>query len=167
LAKEYDLGAMLLFDIGVVRGLGYYTGIVFEAFDEKKDFRAILGGGEYNNLIKDLGGDDLPAVGFGMGDTVLLEILKAKKLLPIFENDSVFLATVGDCYLDAVKIKNKLIKKGINVDLNISSKNLSKQFQYAESKGINTVYIIAENDLKKGIIVKKDLKTGKEEKIKA
>lgn len=154
-------------DLSIIRGLDYYTDIVFEAFDTKKEFRAILGGGEYNNLIKDLGGESLPAVGFGMGDTVLLEILKFKKLIPELINDTVFLATVGDCYIDAIKIKNKLISKGINVDLNISSKNLSKQFQYAESKGINTVYIIAENDLKKGIIVKKDLKTGKEEKIKA
>ncbi|MDD4352827.1 MAG: histidine--tRNA ligase [Candidatus Nanoarchaeia archaeon] len=154
-------------DLSIIRGLDYYTDIVFEAFDTKNEFRAIFGGGEYNNLIKDLGGDNLPAVGFGMGDTVLLELLKSKKLLPEFVNDSVFLATIGDCYKDALKIKNKLISKGINVDLNVSNKNLSKQFQYAESKGINTVYIIGEQDLKNGIIVKKDLKTGKEEKIKA
>jgi histidyl-tRNA synthetase len=157
----------LEFDLSIIRGLDYYTDIVFEAFDIKKEFRAVLGGGEYNNLIKDLGGEKLPAVGFGMGDTVLLEILKAKKLLPKIINDSVFLATIGDCYFDAIKIKNKLIKQGFNVDLNISSKNLSKQFQYAESKGINTVYIIAENDLKKGIITKKDLITGNEKRIKA
>ncbi|MFA5303996.1 MAG: histidine--tRNA ligase [Candidatus Nanoarchaeia archaeon] len=154
-------------DLSIIRGLDYYTDIVFEAFDTKKEFRAILGGGEYNNLIKDLGGEALPAVGFGMGDTVLLEILKSKKLIPKLTTDSVFLATVGDCYKDALKIKNKLIKKGISVDLNLSNKNLSKQFQYAESKGISTVYILGEQDLKNGIITKKDLKTGKEEKLKA
>jgi len=154
-------------DLSIIRGLDYYTDIVFEAFDTKREFRAILGGGEYNNLIKDLGGEALPAVGFGMGDTVLLEILKSKKLIPELANDSVFLATIGDCYKDALKIKNKLIKKGISVDLNLSNKNLSKQFQYAESKGISTVYILGEQDLKKGIITKKDLKTGKEEKLKA
>lgn len=157
----------LEFDLSIVRGLDYYTDIVFEAFDTKKEFRAIFGGGEYNNLIKDLGGEDLAAVGFGMGDSVLLEILKNKKLLPEFKNESAFLATIGDCYKDALKIKNMLIKKGISVELNLSSKSLSKQFQYAESKGISTVYIIGENDLSKGIITKKDLLTGKEEKIKA
>jgi histidyl-tRNA synthetase len=154
-------------DLSIIRGLDYYTDIVFEAFDSKKEFRAILGGGEYNNLIKDLGGEDLPAVGFGMGDTVLLEVLKSKKLIPEFINNSVFLATIGDCYKDALKVKNMLISKGFNADLNVSSKSLSKQFQYAESKGINTVYIIGEQDLKKGFIIKKDLKTGKEEKINA
>jgi len=162
LGSEY-----LELDLSIIRGLDYYTDIVFEAFDTKKEFRAILGGGEYNNLVKDFGGEDLPAVGLGMGDTVLLELLKSRKLLPEFKNDSVFLATIGDCYKDALKIKDKLISKGFKVDLNVSSKSLSKQFQYAESKGIETVYIIGENDLREGMITKKNLKTGKEEKIKA
>jgi histidyl-tRNA synthetase len=153
-------------DLSIIRGLDYYTDIVFEAFDSKKEFRALLGGGEYNNLINDLGGEDLPAVGFGMGDTVLLELLKSKNLLPNFLNNSVFLATIGDCYKDALKIKNMLISRGMNADLNVSAKSLSKQFQYAQSKGIDTVYIIGENDLKQGVITKKNLKTGKEEKIK-
>ena len=74
-------------DYRVIRGLAYYTGVVFEAFDRKGEFRAIAGGGRYDNLVKLISGGkvDLPALGFGMGDVVLLELLKERKLLPAFE----------------------------------------------------------------------------------
>lgn len=78
LASEYDLGAMLLFDIGVVRGLGYYTGIVFEAFDAERKFRALFGGGRYDNLLGDVGGSPMTAVGLGFGDVVIAELLADK-----------------------------------------------------------------------------------------
>lgn len=74
-------------DYRVIRGLAYYTGPVFEAFDRKGEFRAIAGGGRYDNLIKLISGGkvDLPALGFGMGDVVLTELLKARGLLPKFD----------------------------------------------------------------------------------
>ncbi len=152
-------------DLSIIRGLDYYTDIVFEAFDTKGEFRAILGGGEYNNLINDLGGEDLPAVGFGMGDTVLLELLKSKNLLPDKSAPFSFIATIGDCFNEAQKLQEKLISQGINADINISNKPLAKQLQLAESKGIEIVYIIGEKDLKDNKATKKNLKTGKEEKI--
>jgi histidyl-tRNA synthetase len=68
-------------DLSIVRGLAYYTGIVFELFDAKGELRAICGGGRYDNLLKDLGGVDLPALGFGMGDVVLSELLKDRGLM--------------------------------------------------------------------------------------
>ncbi len=75
-------------DYQVIRGLAYYTGVVFEAFDRKGEFRAIAGGGRYNNLVKLISGGkvDLPALGFGMGDVVLLELFKARGLLPKFDS---------------------------------------------------------------------------------
>ena len=75
-------------DYQVIRGLAYYTGVVFEAFDRKGEFRAIAGGGRYNNLVKLISGGkvDLPALGFGMGDVVLLELLKERGLLPKFDS---------------------------------------------------------------------------------
>ncbi len=83
------LGDFIKIDYHVIRGLAYYTGVVFEAFDRKGEFRAIAGGGRYNNLIKLISGGkvDLPALGFGMGDVVLLELLKARGLLPKFGAD--------------------------------------------------------------------------------
>ena len=70
------------FDLTIVRGLAYYTGIVFELFDQVGEFRAICGGGRYDNLLKSLGGADLPALGFGMGDVVIGELLRARGLMP-------------------------------------------------------------------------------------
>src|SRR5205807_9097581 len=74
-------------DYQVIRGLAYYTGVVFEAFDRKGEFRAIAGGGRYDKLVILMSANkvDLPALGFGMGDVVLLELLKARNLLPNFE----------------------------------------------------------------------------------
>ena len=76
-------------DYNVIRGLAYYTGAVFEAFDRKGEFRAIAGGGRYDNLVKLISGgrSDMPALGFGMGDVVLLELLKARALLPAFDQN--------------------------------------------------------------------------------
>ncbi|MFN9959034.1 MAG: ATP phosphoribosyltransferase regulatory subunit, partial [bacterium] len=71
------------FDLTIVRGLAYYTGIVFELFDATGEFRAICGGGRYDQLLASLGGADLPALCFGMGDVVLGELLRARGLMPV------------------------------------------------------------------------------------
>src|SRR6202022_3823680 len=71
----------LSLDLSIVRGLAYYTGIVFELFDRSGEFRAICGGGRYDSLLESLGGADMPALGFGMGDVVLGELLRAKGLM--------------------------------------------------------------------------------------
>ena len=68
----------LVFDISVIRGLSYYTGIVFECFDTQREFRAIFGGGRYDNLLTTIGGDPATAVGLGFGDVVVTELLKAR-----------------------------------------------------------------------------------------
>jgi len=75
--NDYGLGGFLKFDISIVRGLAYYTGIVFEAFDAKRKFRAIFGGGRYDNLLSALGGKQIPSVGLGFGDVVVAEILRS------------------------------------------------------------------------------------------
>lgn len=79
--EALGIAEWLRFDLTIVRGLAYYTGIVFELFDNVGEFRAICGGGRYDNLLKSLGGTDLPALGFGMGDVVLGELLKARGLM--------------------------------------------------------------------------------------
>ncbi len=81
-AEALGIADWITFDLTIVRGLAYYTGIVFELFDAVGEFRAICGGGRYDNLLASLGGSDLPALGFGMGDVVLGELLAARGLLP-------------------------------------------------------------------------------------
>nr|GMD90599.1 histidine--tRNA ligase, chloroplastic/mitochondrial [Ipomoea batatas] len=82
LAEKYGYSEWIQFDASVVRGLAYYTGIVFEGFDREGKLRAICGGGRYDKLLSTFGGDDLPACGFGFGDAVIVELLKEKGLVP-------------------------------------------------------------------------------------
>ncbi len=83
--EALGVGEFIRFDLTIVRGLAYYTGIVFELFDRAGEFRAICGGGRYDDLLKSLGGVDLPALGFGMGDVVLGELLRARGLMPAID----------------------------------------------------------------------------------
>ncbi|KAK1313829.1 Histidine--tRNA ligase [Acorus calamus] len=82
LAEDYGYSQWIVFDASVVRGLAYYTGIVFEAFDREGKLRAICGGGRYDRLLSVFGGEDIPACGFGFGDAVIVELLKEKGLVP-------------------------------------------------------------------------------------
>lgn len=83
------IGEWVTLDLSIVRGLAYYTGVVFELFDAKGELRAICGGGRYDDLLKAIGGTDLPALGFGMGDVVLGELLTERGLWPEPQQDAV------------------------------------------------------------------------------
>src|SRR6202453_2849216 len=122
-------------DYHVIRGLAYYTGVVFEAFDKKGDFRAIAGGGRYDNLVKLISGGktDLPALGFGMGDVVLLELLAARGLLPKFDSpiDAYCLIedeNLRDASLDLVQY---LREQGFAVEYPLTPAKSDKQFKRA------------------------------------
>lgn len=130
-------------DYGVVRGLAYYTGPVFEAFDRQGEFRAIAGGGRYDNLISLLSGGkvNLPALGFGMGDVVLLELLKARHRLPGFENavDAVCLIEAESFRPDSLKFIQHLRDAGISVEYSLTPTKPDKQFKRAQELGAVSV----------------------------
>ncbi len=131
-------------DYRVIRGLAYYTGVVFEAFDRKGEFRAIAGGGRYNNLVKliSAGKVDLPALGFGMGDVVLLELLKARNLLPKFDTHMDVYVLIEDESLRPASLKliHDLRGSGFAVDYPLIPTKADKQFKRAqELKVRNTV----------------------------
>jgi histidyl-tRNA synthetase len=123
-------------DYQVIRGLAYYTGVVFEAFDRKGEFRAIAGGGRYNNLVKLISGGkvDLPALGFGMGDVVLLELLKARGLLPKFDSPMDVFVLIEDESLRAISLKlvQDLRGAGQAVDYPLTPTKPDKQFRRAQ-----------------------------------
>jgi len=122
-------------DYKVIRGLAYYTGVVFEAFDRKGEFRAIAGGGRYNNLVKLISGGkvDLPALGFGMGDVVLLELLKARRLLPKFDSPMDVFVLIEDEALRPLSLKlvHDLRAAGYAVDYPLTPAKPDKQFKRA------------------------------------
>ena len=133
-------------DYHVIRGLAYYTGVVFEAFDRKGEFRAIAGGGRYDNLVKLISGGkvDLPALGFGMGDVVLLELLKARALLPRFVVvlDAFCLIEDESLRADSLKLIQDLRAAGLLVDYSLTPAKSDKQFKRAqELKAARTIKV--------------------------
>ena len=131
-----DLRDFVKIDYQVIRGLAYYTGVVFEAFDRKGEFRAIAGGGRYDNLVKLISGDkvNLPALGFGMGDVVLLELLKARGLLPKFDATTDVFVLVEDEALRSVSLKlvHDLRAAGYAVEYPLTPAKPDKQFKRAQ-----------------------------------
>jgi len=129
------LGDFIKIDYLVIRGLAYYTGPVFEAFSKKGEFRAIAGGGRYDNLIKLVSGGkaDLPALGFGMGDVVLLEVLKARGLLPPFDAQVDAFCIIEDESLrpDSLKLVHDLRAAGYTVEYSLTAAKPDKQFKRA------------------------------------
>lgn len=123
-------------DYHVIRGLAYYTGVVFEAFDKKGEFRAIAGGGRYDNLVKLISGGkvDLPALGFGMGDVVLLELLKSRGLLPKFDATTDVFVLIEDENLRAQSLKliQDLRAAGFAVEYSLAPAKPDKQFKRAQ-----------------------------------
>jgi histidyl-tRNA synthetase len=138
------LGDFVKIDYGVIRGLAYYTGPVFEAFDQRGEFRAIAGGGRYDNLVKLLSGGkvDLPCVGFGMGDVVLLELLKARGLLPKFDPTVDVFCLIEDESLrpETLRLAQELRAAGCVVDYALTPAKADKQFKRAlELNAVHTV----------------------------
>ncbi|MEY2408244.1 MAG: histidyl-tRNA synthetase [Verrucomicrobiota bacterium] len=129
------LGGYVKLDYNVIRGLAYYTGVVFEAFDRKGEFRAIAGGGRYDNLVNLMsdGKVNLPALGFGMGDVVLMELLKTRGLLPKFDAGLDVFVLIEDEALrpESLKLIQDLRTAGCAVDYSFTALKPDKQFKRA------------------------------------
>jgi histidyl-tRNA synthetase len=152
-------------DYHVIRGLAYYTGTVIEAFDVKGEFRAIAGGGRYDNLVKLISGGkvDLPALGFGMGDVVLLELLTARGLLPKFDaNVDVFVLIEDEKFRpQSLKLVQDLRTAGFAVEYPITPAKPDKQFKRSqELKAAFTAKLESDSTVKV-----RNLKTREEKSI--
>jgi histidyl-tRNA synthetase len=149
------------FDLTIVRGLAYYTGTVFELFDAKGEFRAICGGGRYDTLLASLSGTDLPALGFGMGDVVLGELLKSRGQLPITAPGLDYWVAYEDAgqLTEAMRTATSLRRSGASVEYALRPAQLGKQLQTASKAGALAAVILRAD----GSVVQKDLATGSEE----
>lgn len=153
LAEAYGFVDWIVFDASVVRGLAYYTGIVFEAFDRKGELRAIAGGGRYDKLLETFGGEPTPAVGFGFGDAVIVELLKERDVLPSFESsgmDTVVFPFNEELYAPAIQAATALRKGGHKVDLVMEKKKSKWLFKYADRIGVKNVVIVAPQEWEDG-----------------
>lgn len=155
------------FDPTIVRGLDYYTGTVFEARDTDGEFRTIIGGGRYNNLVKLFGGQKIPGVGFAAGDAVLEEVLKKFNKMSKVENNNQVLVTVfSPEYLEkSIELSNILRQKKMSVEVYLNDDKLEKQIKYADKKGIKYVIILGPDEVKDKKITVKDLTTGQQKTV--
>lgn len=159
------------FDPSIVRGFTYYTGTVFEAWEVGGDIRrSILGGGRYDNLLADVGGEKLPAVGYAMGDVVILLLLEKYGLLPkkLKISPAQVLVTVFDQerLLDSLELATELRGAGLNVVCYPEATKLPKQFKYADRLGMRAVIVIGPDEVASGQVTVKDLGRGEQKTIK-
>jgi histidyl-tRNA synthetase len=165
LADQYGFGDYLIFDASVVRGLAYYTGVVWEAFDRRGELRAIMGGGRYDRLLEKYGGEKckIPCVGFGFGDCVIMELLKECGKVPDFASagpDYVVCAFSPDLYGTAANISWKLRMTGATVDLMPTpKKKVAASFKHADQTGARRMVFVAPDEIEKGVVRIKDLRT--------
>jgi histidyl-tRNA synthetase len=155
------------FDLSIVRGLAYYTGKVFELFDAKGEFRAICGGGRYDDLLATIGGVDLPALGFGMGDVVLTEILRARKLLPdVGLGTEYWVASDDDSMLpDVMSVAGRLRAKSRSVEYALKSQTLARQLKTASTAGVRSVVLLRRSDFENGKVTVKTMADGSERSV--
>jgi histidyl-tRNA synthetase len=160
--KEY-----VQFDPNIMRGLLYYTGTVFEAFDITGGVRrAILGGGRYDNLLRDVGGEPLSAVGFAMGDVVIGIILQELGLIPAFATTPAsVLVTVfsPDLQPASLELAANLRRAGLNVTCYPEPVKLPKQFKFADRMGMRVVLVVGPDESGQGMVTVKNLSSGMQE----
>ncbi|MEO6211927.1 MAG: histidine--tRNA ligase [Gemmatimonadaceae bacterium] len=139
-------------DLSIVRGLAYYTGIVFELFDAKGELRAICGGGRYDTLLEALGGVSLPALGFGMGDVVLGELLRVRGKMPAAEPVVDVWVAYGESggVEDAMGVAAKLRARGRSVEYALGNQKLARQLKAAYAAGALHTVVVATPELGSG-----------------
>lgn len=156
------------FDAQIIRGLDYYTGIVFEAKDRDKEGRSILGGGHYGNLVGDVGGDPLPGVGFAMGDVMAVLVLEKYGCLPEMAiSPAPVMVTIFDeeRLPGALRLAAELRSGGLNVFTYPDPIKLQKQFKYADRMGAKLVVIVGPDEEAKQLVTIKDLKNRTQETV--
>ena len=168
LAEIAGFADCLMFDISVIRGLSYYTGVVFECFDTAGEFRAIFGGGRYDNLLTTIGGEPTSAVGLGFGDVVVTELLKSR----LGENAAAAKKGVAVGFMfpeqrdAAVKLAAKLRREGEIVNLSLKNQKPKKFFSHADQSGAAKAVFLGPDDVEKGIARLKNLETREESELR-
>jgi len=155
------------FDIKIVRGLAYYTGPVYEIFDRKEPLRAVCGGGRYDNLLSGLGGQHVPATGFGMGDVVLELMLQERGLVGRAEQQiDFFVIDTGEGLYDkSLEVVGALREKGFSAVINYKRQAVGKQLKQAGGQNARWAVILGEETVKDGLVNLKDLAEGTQKTV--
>ena len=152
-------------DLSIVRGLEYYTGLVFEIKAGGK--WSCGGGGRYDNMIELYGGRKTPATGISYGVERVIQLMEEQGLFPELKKTEVYVAPVNkDVRVEALKIATQLRSSGFCVETDVMERNLRKQFEYVNAKGIRYCVIVGPKELKDGEVTVRDMVSGKERKVK-
>lgn len=172
LLTAYGVKDWVEFDPSVVRGLAYYTGIVFEGFDRARELRAICGGGRYDKLLQSYSNDDeaaVPAVGFGFGDAVIVELLRQKELLPDLRHrhdiDALLFAFDTTLRPNLLQLAQQCRNQGLAVDVVLDDRKLKWVMQRADKLGIPRVVLLGTDEAAAGEVTVKDLVSGKQRRV--
>ena len=151
-------------DLSIVRGLAYYTGFVYEAFEASGQGRALAGGGRYDHLIKKLSGNcDLPAAGFAIGDMTLADCLESNNLLPRYVQAPDLFLIFGEQERPlGLQVASLVRKGGYSTTYPLKSSGFGKQFKEAGKSGARFALIIGEEEASQKEVKIKDLRSGKE-----
>jgi len=168
--EALGVGDYVKYDPNIMRGLLYYTGTVFEAFDTSGSLkRAILGGGRYDNLLADVGGQPLSGVGFAMGDVVMGIILQEKGLLPEFNPTpaDVLVTLFDETFVSkSFALSAQLRNAGINTLVFPEVAKLQKQFKFADKMKIKVALVLGPDEEAQGMVVVKNLENGEQVQVK-
>lgn len=167
LLEVMSIGEFAQFDIGVVRGLAYYTGVVFEIYDRGASLRALCGGGRYDNLLRDFGGPPLTATGMGMGDCVLEILLREKGLLkeedlPTRKLDYYVVFAAPELAEEAIRLTAQIRLAGFSCDFSYKGGTLGRQLKQADQAGAAKAVILGE-EYASGKLIVKEMKTGRQQ----
>ncbi len=161
------LGRFVEVDLGVVRGLAYYTGFVFEAFDRKGELRALAGGGRYDDLVQKLGGPALPAVGFAIGDMTFALLLEQRGLMPnLIQAPDIYCVIGGEAERRvAFGDVHALRAAGYRVEYPLKDLAFGKQFKAATESGAKLALIYGGDEVAKGVVKVRDLGRREEQEV--
>ena len=168
--KKYltALGLKYTVDPRIVRGLDYYTKTVFEIITETPNGNlTVCGGGRYDGLVQELGGPELPGIGFGMGIERMIMVQDLRSVAPVAPPVcDVFVVTMGeDARIEGMKLVDELRSSGVRADLDHAARSMKAQFKFANKLGAKKVVVIAGDELEKGVVKLRDMKSSTEEEL--
>ena len=165
--RDVGISDRVVFDPTVVRGLAYYTGTVFEAFDRRGDLRSLFGGGRYDNLVELFGGPPTPACGLAIGDQTLELLLRGADRWPEGEPplDTYVVATAPEMGPTVLGLVARLRREGVSADFDPMGRSLSRQLREAARRRARRAWIVGPKELARGRIVERDLTTGSQTEI--
>ncbi len=166
--ESLGISEYVSYDPTVIRGLDYYTGTVFEARDAEGNFRAIFGGGRYDDLVSVVGGDPVPGTGFAMGDMVIRLVLEQFDAVPDlgFRPADVLVTTFDEeTLMPALQLSADLRNAGLDVEWYPEAEKLSKQLKYADRSGARVAIILGPDELESGNVSVRDLASGEQQSV--